>query len=364
KSEPVSNPKARRGATTPPPSHTIIDLSGSSPLQPPKIQKRTRSPSLPESSASTARPKRKLTSLPPSSVTGSPPPKRSRTATPAHKHQAHWALDGSIVIQIEDTKFKLHKSHLVKHSPWFSGLFDGQKVEGGRYVELEEDDSTPMYTLSLPTLTAKDFARLLDAFDNAILYVHEDPSLSRIASILRVATLLSFPDFRDWAIHILQERWSPALEDLSTDRITFATESIVLARTCDVPGLLKRALYELVRLAGFGQHDRVTSADLGALLHAREQLTAVWNQITSPYSPALCTTTDPLKVGKLHHKLVRESGIADDFLYDPLCGLQALIEADWEGEGYCEACVRLRREMWTNQRERLWENLNLWFGLT
>ncbi|KAJ7034191.1 hypothetical protein C8F04DRAFT_956750 [Mycena alexandri] len=397
KSEPISNIKAGRKAATPSPSHSIIDLSGSSPPQPPKVRQRTRSPSLPNSSTPMTHPKRKLSSLPPSGLE-SPSPKRSRTlpgATPAHKHDVHWALDGSIVIQIQDTKFKLHQSHLAKHSPWFSGLFDGQKVEYQKYVELGEDDSTPMYILSLPTLTAKDFTRLLDAFEKAILYVHKDPSFTRTASILRVANLLSFNDFRDWAVRILQDEWSPSLEDLSIERIPHATESVILARTCDVPSILKRAMYELVRLAGYGQTDReegVTPADFRVLVRAREQLTAQWMQLTSPYSsdlmncasalaaaaqaadpaapvpappaPMKCTTTDPLLSGKTHHKVVRESGIADDYLYDPLCGLQALIDADWDGEGYCEACVNLRREMWTNKREKLWDNLDIWFGLS
>ncbi|KAJ7461910.1 hypothetical protein FB451DRAFT_1404411 [Mycena latifolia] len=45
-----------------------------------------------------------------------------------------------------------------------------------------------------------------------------------------------------------------------------------------------------------------------ALVRTRENLMAV------PYSPdlALCG-------------LARESGVADDYLYDPLCGLQALV---------------------------------------
>jgi hypothetical protein len=174
----VSNRKPQSKGVAPPPrertpvsSHIVIDISDSSPLQPPKTQKRSNFPSLAESSASQARSKRKHTpSLPPSNI-GTPPPKRSKTvstAAPAHKHDVHWALDGSIVIQIQDTKFKLHQSHLAKHSPWFSGIFDGQKVAGGTYVERAEDDSTPMYILSLPTLIAKDFTRLLDGFDNAM----------------------------------------------------------------------------------------------------------------------------------------------------------------------------------------------------
>ncbi|KAF7352185.1 hypothetical protein MVEN_01181700 [Mycena venus] len=364
--------------------HVVIDLTGSSPSpQPPKTQQPSESPSVPQPTASPARTRRKHTpSVLPSDL-GSPPAKRSKTAstvTLARKHEVHWALDGNVVIQIQDT------------NPWFSGLFDDEKVTGGEHVEESEDGSTPMYILSLPTLTAKDFTRLLDAFDHAIIYVHEDPSFSRIAGILRAATLLSFPDYRDWAIRLLEDRWSPALADLSPERILHATESVLLARSCDVSSILKRTMYELVRLAGYGQTNRdvaLSTQDLRALVTAREHLTGAWMQTMSPYSQDLmtcastyapvavngaapapapapaapCTTTEPLLSAKAHQKLVHQSGIADDYLYDPLCGLQALVEADWAAEGFCEACVKRRREAWASRRERIWEDLNVWLGL-
>ncbi|KAJ6560101.1 hypothetical protein B0H19DRAFT_1375960 [Mycena capillaripes] len=394
----VSNAKPRSKSAAPPPRATkppgriVIDISDSSPLQPPKTQRPPTSPPLAESSASQARTKRKHTpSLPPLDLR-TPPAKRSKTASvavPAQKHDVHWALDGSIVIQVQDTKFKLHQSHLAKHSPWFSGLFDGQQVVGENYVEVEEDGTTPMYILSLPSLTAQDFTRLLDGFHNAIIYVHEDPSFSRIAGILRAATLLSFPDFRNWAIRLLEDRWSPELADLTSKRTPHATETVLLARSCNVPSILKRAMYELVRLAGYGQNERegVSAADFRALVRAREQLTSLWMQTVSPYSPDLmvcaaaarmppadpvvgaalgplpCTAADPLKSTKAHHKLVHESGISDDYLCDPLCGLEVLIEADWGAEGYCAACVDLRREVWSRRREKTWDNLNIWFGI-
>ncbi|KAJ7181543.1 hypothetical protein C8R43DRAFT_869463 [Mycena crocata] len=386
----VSAPPAIK-CTPSPPTRIYIDISDSSPIQSPKPQKQATSPS-----ASQARPKRKHTSSLPPSTLGTPAAKRPKIAVVAQKHKNHWALDGSIVIQIQETKFKLHKSVLAKHSPWFAGLFDGKTVTGGEYVERDEDGSTPMYILALPTLHSKDFVRLLDAFDNAITYVHEDPSFIRIAGVLRVSTLLSFTDFREWAVRILEDKWSPSLADLTNDRIKHATESVLIARSCDVPSILKRAMYELVRLAGYDQNEDqegVSTRDFRMLIRAREELTAVWLMTTSesPFSPtfstcasqpaaapptpvpapvpaaavaaAQCTTLNPLLAGKAHHKLIRESGIADDYLYDPLCGLQMLIDADWAAEGYCAACVELRREMWANRREKVWDNLDIWFGL-
>ncbi|KAJ7469915.1 hypothetical protein B0H11DRAFT_1731194 [Mycena galericulata] len=400
--------RAPGSATAPrakiPPDCIFIDLSDSPPPEPARTHHPPTSLSPTESkpSASQIRPKRKFTpSLPPSTAE-TPPSKRlktlSGTVRPAHKHNVYWALDGSIVIQIQETKFKVHQSQLAKQSQWFSDLFEGNdKVASAKHVERSEDGSTPMYILSLPSLTARDFGRLLDALDRAITYVHEDPPFSRLAGILRAATILKFHDFRDWIVRLLEDRWSSSLTDLSKEAIGLATESIILARACDVPSILKRAMYELARRAGYGQNERdsgqgVATRDFLALVRAREELTAVWLKSISPYAPefgtcaaamapapasvptpdaepapqpipAACTTLDPLRSGEAQQKLVRESGIADDFLYDPLCGLQALIDSDWSAEGFCEACVGLRREVWTNTRERAWVDLDRWFGL-
>ncbi|KAJ7450374.1 hypothetical protein FB451DRAFT_1052283, partial [Mycena latifolia] len=354
-----------------------------SPVQPPKTQNRRIAPSPFESKPSTSKRKHTPSTSMPPSASEPPPSKRFRTASsalPAFKHTVHWALDGSVVMQIQDTKFKLHQSQLAKHSVWFCDLFEGNKVDGGQYVEQGADGSTPLYMLSLPALSAKDFTRLLDAFDNAITYVHQDPSFQKMAGILRAATILAFPDFRDWAVRLLEDKWSPLLADLLTAPLGHATESVVLARACDVPSILKRALYELVRLPGYGQTERegVSARDLRALVRAREELTSVWMLTMSPYCPDLalcastapagavparCTTLDALQAGKAHHKLVRESGVADDYLYDPLCGLQVLIDADWAAEGFCAACVALRHEVWAGRREKVWDNLDIWFGL-
>ncbi|KAK6991763.1 hypothetical protein R3P38DRAFT_2659822 [Favolaschia claudopus] len=367
-------------------SHSFIDLTDSPPST------KARSPSLPAQTPT----KRKYTptSVPPD--LSSPPAKRSKTAftanLPAHKHAVHWALDGSIVIQIQDTKFRLHQSHLAKHSPWFAGLVNGERVAGGEYVERgDEDGSMPIYILNLPGLSAKDFARLLDTIDLAITYANRDPSFGRITAILRVSTILSFNDYRDWAVRFLEDQWSPDLAELSRARLPHATEIVVLARACDVPSLLKRALYELVRMAGYGQNDvndgddrdpahTISTHDLRTLVKAREQLAAVWTQTTSPFSspdfmvcassqlpipaaPVPCVVTDGFAFNKAYHKLVYEPHMMEEYLYDPVCGLKALMDADWEGEGFCEACVRLRREVWGKKREKVWENLDIWFGL-
>ncbi|KAJ7641805.1 hypothetical protein FB45DRAFT_901053 [Roridomyces roridus] len=395
KTESVSGPLPRRSPTS-----AIIDLTESSPSPPPSHSK----------------PKRKQTPASTSSSfsTAEPPSKRAKTESQARfpaaqKHSDHWLLDGNIIIQVHGTKFRLHRSFLVKHSAWFAELIEGGMINVPDIYRCEED-GMPMYILTLPNLTAKDFERLLDGFDNAIKYVHKDPSFPRVAGILRAATALSFDHFREWATQFLKDRWPASLEEFSgAEDIKHATESVVLARTCDVPEILKRAMYELVRKAEYGQpqtgsgsgnHVQLAPEDFRALIRARDKLTVMWMTTmgASSFSPPFatcasavpppaaapgeggegapvapppppqqagppCTTLDQLLSGKAHHKLMRESGIADEYIYDPICGLEALVEADWAGEGYCKGCVELRRGIWEGTRERLWRDLGEWFGL-
>lgn len=61
---------------------------------------------------------------------------------------------------------------------------------------------------------------------------------------------------------------------------------------------------------------------------------------------------------------VRRSGLYEDCMYDPLCGLQRIIAIDWAAEGYCPGCVKARRDAWTRTREKIWEHLDLWLRLT
>jgi hypothetical protein len=249
-------------------------------------------------------------------------------------------------------------------------------------------------------------------------FVYNMPTFRTVASILRASSLLSFDDFEQWALRYLEDMWSSDLNDLTRHRIPFATESIALTRSCARPGILKRAMYELVRLEGFGQVEadsdderdtdnednvELSGADFKALVKARERLTSLWlltatsskdfpdcsapiaagntpdndlvpkqqntNAVVNPADAprnlpaATCTSTNRTLSMQAHAKLVIDSGIYEEYHADPICGLQALMDAPWAAEGFCEVCVGMRRKAWTSGREKAWENLGLWFGL-
>lgn len=94
-----------------------------------------------------------------------PPPKRTKSHS-IHplKHDDFWHLDGNVIIQIENTRFRLHRSRLVQQSEYFAEMFErkDRQIDPGPEIV----DGYPLYLVS--SVSAKDFAVLLHALDDAM----------------------------------------------------------------------------------------------------------------------------------------------------------------------------------------------------
>ncbi|KAJ7431239.1 hypothetical protein FB451DRAFT_1421768 [Mycena latifolia] len=140
-----------------------------------------------------------------------------------------------------------------------------------------------------------------------------------------------------------------------------ATESVLL-RACGVLAVLKCALYELVRRPAAGSPSaraspRARGAHGGVDAHRVAlpppppppdlALYASTTPAEGEVGPVCCTTLDTLQA--VGHPV--------------RCGLQALIDADWAVDVFCAAYVALRRKVWAGRREKVSDNLDIWFGL-
>jgi hypothetical protein len=86
------------------------------------------------------------------------PPKSENPAPMAKPHPDFWYSDGSVILEVGNTKFKLHRSILQRHSAYFSSLFQKEAA----YLEVEKgipDVAIPVYRVR--ETTADDFATLL-----------------------------------------------------------------------------------------------------------------------------------------------------------------------------------------------------------
>ncbi|KAG1758029.1 hypothetical protein EDB19DRAFT_1622579 [Suillus lakei] len=317
------------------------------------------------------------------------PTKRSKlelAAPVAHKHEQFWILDGNTVLEVGGVLFRLHRSRLVDQSTFFAGLLDVQDVLMDDNVVVESDENGMVYHLS--NTTPNDLEALLQLDKNPMEYFFAPPQFPVLAAILRAATGLCFDTYRAFAVKLLENAWSSSLADLTTESKPNAVEVVVLARSCGIESVLKRAFYEMVRMTGYGLGDggeldsgdgeglrEISRADERRLERMREHLISAWSQVAVRVdrsfkcpNPSKETIRTPgmghILPANAWERRVHDSGLYDEYQFDPLCGLQALIDIKWdEEEGWCSDCVRARREAWTRMRQKLWERIGVWMGL-
>ncbi|TFK73796.1 hypothetical protein BDN72DRAFT_834139 [Pluteus cervinus] len=191
---------------------------------------------------------------------------------------------------------------------------------------------------------------------------------------------------------------------------------IVLARKCGVPGIVKPAVFSLVRLPNFGGSSNAASHSFD-LVQCRERL--LWHWVTtlnrlvlptcassSPSNltdastlPTPCTADDPVKSRFFHFKTIYETGFFQVYMNDTISGLQALKEqlvpntqlqtvppprkkrrkfseepevksvpdvgkwADPNVGGYCESCVEKMWDICAEGMEECWDRLDEWAGV-
>ena len=107
-----------------------------------------------------------------------PRPNLDSSGTAARSHPDFWYIDGSVIIQVEQTKFKLHQTTLQKHSAYFAAAFrkKGSQKRGGRtYLEVEIDERSPnghhLPVYRVTETTADDFATLLTVIEEPMCVV-------------------------------------------------------------------------------------------------------------------------------------------------------------------------------------------------
>ncbi len=225
--------------------------------------------------------------------------------------------------------------------------------------------------------------------------------------MLRAADALGFDKFKDYAIRHFCDKWPDHVQSVTTQRLKYAADMVLLARRCGINYVLKRTLYELVRAEGFRQEtdssaeddDEINSgrtalsaSDYSLLLHVREQLTDFWmgRAIPLPQASVACISpkeSDDYKdcavttyrIRSMYMKLVHESKIFEKYRYDPIGGLDAIRDAPWvNGEKWpskygrnllttngrlCSACGTKWRNIWDRDQKKLWNDLDTWFEL-
>ncbi|KAG1889277.1 hypothetical protein F4604DRAFT_1711411 [Suillus subluteus] len=329
------------------------------------------------------------------------PLKRARSdCTTAQKHEDFYILDANTIIEVDGVLFKLHHSRLVTKSSFFAQLLEHNLEENfpnSDDLREENDGKVTVYHLGNIT-TADDLVVLLKFDDNPTEYYFQPPPFSVLAPILRAATALGFETYRVWAARVLGQIWPSSLADLTPEPMENATEFVVLARSCNVMSGVKRALYDLARTRLIGLHDndvlghpgpkQIGHADQKCVELIRELLVTTWSDIAVRIGAFSCQedrapkisesfsrnkrrkmaksqvlNACPFKKGPQQvtwNKRVHDSGLYTKFLFDPVCGTQALIDIPWEEEDWCSACIESKQATWREIQQNLWSDMDKW----
>ncbi|KAI0363513.1 hypothetical protein BV20DRAFT_975612 [Pilatotrama ljubarskyi] len=308
-----------------------------------------------------------------------------------------WYPDGNVVVIVGDTGFKLYRARLAAYCDYFANLSSSGGNEGRSNQDDEDadvlgvDDSgpssdhrpqiprTPSYEIE--DLSVVDFTRFLAALETPLKYSFESPDQSTAISLLRAARRLKCESVTKTAKHALLELWKDELPHKHAPLRPYndAISAIDVARKFDIPEVLKRALYELLRSPAFwsalngNRHlvDPLSESDLLNLHEARYVLQREWRALvlTPPFAKpegSRCRslrTTRPIKclyTGGDGRVAFWRSHIVDleeweKGAVDPIRGVDALKDAvQGMKNTWCGRCLNERKEAWEAARVRWW----------
>jgi len=381
-----------------------------SPLQTPMVQSAPRLPQIPRSSSK--RPSRDfetqsiMTQHPGSPNMMPRPSKRVRFLSPpsgpdtstlpthtpplsnrSRRHPQFWVPDGNVVLDIQGTLFRLHKSRLAQHSTYFSDLFRvendahfGQvKPEVGAAAKREEISEIVIQgcpVFRLENISPVDFGDLLTALDNAIQFLYTPPSFSILSGILKASKSLGFTTLNGFATRALEGLFPTSLDEfcstLTQVPIANCVEGFNLAKEYGLSGILKRSSYELLRSHTFTQDtptpdDRevISRPDLLSLVKIRSLLQEQWVALihsprfltTCPLADPCVSLTDSREFWRVN---VLESQIMLLGLHDPIHAICQIVSLDWDGGGYCSSCVEVTRGRWNTNKSEIWKKIGGW----
>ncbi|KAJ7307103.1 hypothetical protein DFH08DRAFT_975661 [Mycena albidolilacea] len=301
-----------------------------------------------------------------------PPAKRQRNEDEPITRSEMWNSDGSVILQAENTQFRVHWSVLARHSSIFSDMqelpqpADQSNVDGCPVVELSDDP--------------KDVEYLLKA-----LYIPQKTlPLSAVGAIIRLGRKYDFKDLFDSAVARLMSKCPSTLEAyvlydplrttdnafelydaLEFDIVALASENKILsALPCVYFHLINNFelsyLFDEIRRPD-GTVARLPSLDLQRCVVAREKLLA--KQFQEGYTLGWARKWPFDDCAKSRCRTKRES-IMNWYLEDS--ELAALEPPTRIGGGFdqlCTVCTKHATESTVAGRKKVWEELPSFFDL-
>ncbi|KZV72674.1 hypothetical protein PENSPDRAFT_683577 [Peniophora sp. CONT] len=304
------------------------------------------------------------------------------------RHSKFFYADGSVVLQVGRTLFRLHKTLLSVQSSFLRELF-ADVYRPAEEFEAASGVMLPLYVLSVEGLRVFDFERLLEVAEDPFPVFRADSHESDfLGAVARASHVLGFDNVHAWAADELHSIWPSDLDSISGERQGYtkdAAAALQIAKDANVPQIRKGALYELLRTENFGQDDEnpmLPVATYNALTRARQLCATFWMDLLLKPPPRSkeCQESERERPGGRSRCATRRTGCSypmwfaivekeklRDHWLDPVAGFDALEELEIPNEnnnGICVACSASWKELWADKGSEFWDKLDEVLGTT
>ncbi|KAF8163790.1 hypothetical protein B0H34DRAFT_781365 [Crassisporium funariophilum] len=289
------------------------------------------------------------------------------------EHPIYWFEDGSLILDVEVQRFKVHRTLLSRHSRYFAAVPRKQAAQSQSVVANEPSPGITIPRTQRVGTAEVDYVKLepkqqVSATDVEALLQHlyhdvplgkESPFI-RVAAILRVSSpqQLDFPDLHVAARNIFEDIFPRDPNCFTHDHPLH--DALQLATLFNISSVRKAILYSLVTTTEF---DGPTAGDaetcMALMFRFIEHFTPI---LFTPAATPHMACTDVF--ADTWMTLVIQPALNDDGVYKPLETLERMKSIDWGNEGLCSSCVAEKREEWSEEQRNLWRLMDSWLGIT
>ncbi|KAG6849140.1 hypothetical protein H0H93_011003 [Arthromyces matolae] len=277
-----------------------------------------------------------------------------------------WYNDGSIILVVDNTGFRVHKSILSQHSDVFADLFTipqpvekGESMEGCAVVRLQDN--------------LEDFVEVMKAIYHPLYFDNLDSDaglrtlLEFISGILSISTKYNLGFIRDKCISILRDKFPTTLagcDALVSSGYQYSATTVVraipLARENNVPEILPWAFYISINIDtdALLQDPVLSWRDKALCLAGKAQLWERQKEDTHRFLFEFARGPD-CRIGcnirpQLTWKHMEELRKRPHPLHE---------YDDWSSLGVCQACLQRVQIEHEKGREKVWNDLPKIFRL-
>ncbi|KAJ7043716.1 hypothetical protein C8F04DRAFT_1073072 [Mycena alexandri] len=302
-----------------------------------------------------------------------PPPKRQRTEDVSVTRSDIWYPDGSVILQAQDTQFRVHWSLLAQSSSFFRDMQalpqppDQPSVEGCPVIELHD--------------AVADVKNLLVVLYTPMFPSEQTTEFDIVSALVRLGRKYEFRKLLDWAVGIVMSAIPTRLPDYLSmqfpgknliDYNGIELEILTLARENDILSALpcayyfvassypQKDLFQGVSKDGGDQRLSLASIDLQRCILGRQALLSTQNKPGYTFGWLPSWVPSPKCNNPADCKIRRDAEICHRWTKsDVVRGFDYATPS----RPFCPACTQQTSALIEAGKRKLWEDLPSFFDL-